>query len=477
MTPQEAWNAAYSQLELQMDRGNFSTWIKHTVFLGYEDGVFVIGAPNTYARDMLEFRLYRNIRRVLSDCFLQDVELRFELHTPAETRPEEAPRRRGGSAAAEEMPLFRYMAQQSPEVEERAPLHQRVSRPQRPALPENDLNPRFTFERFIVGGSNRAVYEAARAVAENPGGSYNPLLVYGGVGLGKTHLLQAIGHVCAERGLAVAYVSSEAFMNDLIDAIRSKTTAMFRERYRTLDVLLVDDIQFFAGKDSTQEEFFHTFNALWTYNKQIVLASDRHPRELTTLEDRLRSRFSGGLVMDVQPPELETRMAILRMWAGERNLALPHDVLQMIAEQAPPNLRELEGAFNQVVAKTGHGQDVSMRNVETILERHQRPRQHHMTQHKSATMQTVVTVTAQCYGMSPDDITGKNRQSRMNEARQVAMWLCRELTDASLPQIGEYFGGRSHTTILHGLNKIAEDIDLDPAIQQRVRAIYDALCG
>lgn len=476
MTPQEAWEAAYNQLELQMDRGNFSTWIKDTAFLCYEDGVFVIGAPNPYARDMLEFRLYRNIRRVLTDCFGKEIELRFELVSKLPPREPEMSRRRGAlTPDDEEMPLFRFMAQQSPSESAPRPLHERVSRPQRPALPDSDLNPRFNFDRFIVGNSSRAVYEAARAVAENPGATYNPLLVYGGVGLGKTHLLQAVGNVCAAKGLAVAYVSSEAFMNDLIDAIRTRTTAMFRERYRTLDVLLVDDIQFIAGKDSTQEEFFHTFNALWTFNKQIVLASDRHPRELTTLEDRLRSRFSGGLVMDLQPPELETRIAILRMWSSERNIALPQDVLALIAEHAPPNLRELEGAFNQVIAKTRHGGgSFSTRQVESILEKHKRPRQHNK---QRATIESVILATAQCYNLTPDDLTGKGRQARVNEARQVAMWLCRELTESSLPQIGEYFGGRSHTTVLHGLNKIAEDMEVDPAINQRVRSIYDALCG
>ena len=242
------------------------------------------------------------------------VELRFEVNKPQPKAPN----------AGDDMPLFRLLAEResatpTPSQAANVPLHQKVGRPQRPTLPESELNPRFVFERFIVNGSNQITYEAARAVAEQPAHAYNPLLIYGGVGLGKTHLLQAIAHVCRAKRLNIIYVSSEAFTNDLVDSIRHKTTAMFRDKYRSADVLLVDDIQFIAGKDSTQEEFFHTFNALYTFNKQIVLASDRHPRELKTLEDRLRSRFEGGLASDVQPLDFESRAGhladvVTRMW-------------------------------------------------------------------------------------------------------------------------------------------------------------------
>ncbi len=474
MEPQDAWLAAYHQLQLQLDRATFETWLRETTYLGYAGGVFSIGAANSYARDMLEYRLYRQVRRVLSDVFGLEIELQFSIHKP---EPQEPVRRRRAIDPAD-LPLFRELEQSAEDSSE--PLHRRVLRPERPALPQSVLNPRFTFERFVVSNGNRAVYEAARAVADYPGSSYNPLVIYGGVGLGKTHLLHAVAHACAARGLNVIYVPSEAFVNDLIDSIRQKTTAMFRERYRRVDVLLVDDIQFISGKESTQEEFFHTFNALYTYNKQIILASDRHPGELTLLEDRLRSRFTGGLLMDMQPCDLETRIAILRLWASERGITLPLQILQVIAERAPNNLRELEGAFNQVVAKAHYaGSSVTMQSTEDLLERYERPRQHYLQQTpaESCHPEQVVAAVAAHFGLQPHDLTGKDRRQRINEARQVAMWLCRELTSASLPQIGELFGGRSHTTVLHGCNKIGEDMDVDPALERTIRMIYDSLRG
>ncbi len=324
MDPQHAWQIAHTQLEIQFDRASFDTWLKHITFLDYnaQEQLFVLGVVNSYALDMLQHRLYTNVCRVLSDAFEQDVTIRFELvkrQPPSHPLPSAFPKYDDDDNG--DMPLFRYMAQQ-PTDQPAQPLHQQVQRPQFGDVPQNDLNPRFTFDRFVVNRANYMVYEAAQAVAEMPNGVYNPLMVYGGVGLGKTHLLQAIANECQGRGLYVIYVPSEAFVNDLVIAIRRKQQAMFREKYRRADVLIVDDVQFIAGKESTQEEFFHTFNALYTFNKQIVLASDRHPDELTTLEDRLRSRFAGGLIVDVQPPEFETRVAILEMWAAERGVAV-----------------------------------------------------------------------------------------------------------------------------------------------------------
>ncbi len=273
MNPQDAWTVAFHQLELQLDRASFETWLRDSVLLGVEDGVgeaplrFVVGVPNAYARDMLQHRLYRNIRRVLTDVYGQAVELRFEVNKPAVSL---------SSDSEPDMPLFRLLAQQDPALPA-LPLHQQVARPQRPELPECELNPRFTFDRYIAGNENATILAAAMSVAERPASAYNPLFIYGGVGLGKTHLLQAIAQACQARNLRVIYIPSEAFTNDLVDSIRQRTTAMFRDRYRSADVLLVDDIQFISGKESTQEEFFHTFNSLYTFNKQVVLASDRPP--------------------------------------------------------------------------------------------------------------------------------------------------------------------------------------------------------
>lgn len=467
MNAQDAWNVAFSQLELQLDRANFDTWLRGSTFLRMEDGVFVIGVRNSYARDMLQQRLYNTISRVLSDVLGREkISLRFEVQKADIKQAED-----NG-----EMPLFRLLAEQDPPEEDAdpTPLHEKVSRPQRPALPESELNPRFTFDRFIVNGSNRITYEAARAVAENPARSYNPFFVYGGVGLGKTHLLQAIAHVCQRKGLNVIYVPSEAFTNDLVDSIRHKTTAMFREKYRFADVLLVDDVQFIAGKDSTQEEFFHTFNALYTYNKQIVLASDRHPRELKTLEARLRSRFEGGLVSDVQPLEFESRLAILELWANERGAALEYPVMEMIAERAANNVRELEGIFNQIVAKARLVPgSLSLRSAEDMLQHFERPRAHN----RVVSIEQVIQVVADHFGFSSVDLTGKSRAGRLNTARQLTMYLAREMTDASLPQIGEALGGRSHTTVLHGWNKITEEIEVDPTLCGTVSRLRGLLRG
>lgn len=455
MKAEEAWNAAYHQLELQFDRASFDTWLRRTSFLGYDEGVFVIGVQNGYVLDMLQHRLYRNVRRVLSDVWGDEVELRFEI---CKEEPVRAP-------SLEDRPLFRFMAQQENDSSA-SPLHHLLRSPEQNALPDSDLNPHFTFERFIMNESNRMVYEAACAVAQHPATVYNPFLVYGGVGLGKTHILQSIAHVCSSRGLRTIYVSSEAFTNDLIHAIRNRTTAMFREKYRAVDVLLVDDIQFIGGKDTTQEEFFHTFNTLVNFNKQIVLASDRHPRELATLEDRLRSRFQGGLVADIQPPELETRIAILEMWAGERGIQLGYHVIEMMAQRAARNIRDLHGVFNQVVAQaqTTGRQSLTRHQAEDTLERYTRPMDH-------LTLHSVAEATAAHFGLKVQDLIGPRRSGKINTARQIAMFLARELTDASLPQIGDFFGGRSHTTVLHGCNKVSEEIEFDPILSTLVEKI------
>ncbi len=461
MDAQEAWDIAYNQLELQLDRASFDTWLRDTVLIEQAaDSTFVIGVRNAYARDMLQNRLYRNVCSVLRDVCGEPVEIRFEvsqIKTPI-------------AVSDSEMPLFQLLAKREPfEDVPTAPLHTKVERPERPPIPESDLNPRFIFDRFIVNGSNRIAYEAARAIAEFPARRYNPFLVYGGVGLGKTHILQAIAHECQMQGYRAVYIPSEAFTNDLIDAIRHKTMAMFREKYRSADILIVDDIQFIAGKDSTQEEFFHTFNALYTYNKQIILASDRHPRELATLEDRLRSRFEGGLVTDIQPLEYETRLAIVRMWMRERDLYFEPSIIDRIASYSSLNVRELEGMFNQVIAKANLG-DLTVDTAEDTLEQFEMPHQYPGL----ITLDQVVDSVAQHFHIKSQDLTSKRRTGRINVARQIAMYLARDLTDASLPQIGERFG-RSHTTILHGCNKIMEEMELDASLRDRIEHIRIAI--
>jgi chromosomal replication initiator protein len=464
VTPQEIWNAAYHQLELQLDRASFETWVRGATVLEARDEadglVLVLGVRSAFAVEQLRTRLLRSISRIVRDAAGRPVELQFQVVRPA---TDSVPN------ASDEMPLFRLLAQQPPERAAAPALHTQIARAQRPDLPESELNPRFTFDRFVAGNENQMIIAAARAVADQPAAAYNPLFLWGGVGLGKTHLLHAIAHGCRERNLRVVYVPSEAFTNDLVDAIRQRTTAMFRERYRSADVLLVDDIQFIAGKESTQEEFFHTFNALATFNKQIVLASDRPPREMKTLEERLRSRFEGGLVMDIQPPGLETRIAILANWVDERGMNVPPSVLRHIAERVTSNVREMEGVFNHMVAALRFSSTAATPDLaDSLIDGYRRPR-------RQITLQQVVEVVARHHGMDTAELIGPRRHGPVNQARQIAIYLARELTGASLPQIGDAFGGRTHSTVLHSYSRIAEDLTADPRLQAIIEDLRRAL--
>ncbi|MDX2075015.1 MAG: chromosomal replication initiator protein DnaA [bacterium] len=461
MEGQQAWDITCQQLQLLLDRNGYDTWIRGAFFIEIDkDGVFVIGVRNDFVRQMLQQRLYRNVRRVLSDVTGKQYELRFEIRKAPAPEPE----------PEEEMPLFRL-----PKVEERPqvqiPLHELIASPKPIQIEGIPLNPKMSFERFIPSETNRMTYEAALAVAERPGHNYNPFMVYGGVGLGKSHILQAIGNNCAKMGLGVIYVSAEIFTNDLIHAIRTNTTQLFRQRYREADVLLMDDMQFIIGKDATQEELFHTFEELHRFNKQIVFASDRHPREFTDVEDRLRSRFEAGLVTDVQPLTYEARLAIVEMWTLEREISIDRPVQEMIAKKAYHHVRELEGMFNQVMAETRFKKTtLSIASATQTLQRYERPR-HHL---KKASTQDILLTTADYFHLSLDDLTGNSRQTRINNARQIAIYLMRELTEHSLNQIGEMLG-RTHTTVLHSYNKMAEEIKASDDLKQVIERIKSRL--
>ncbi len=444
MTAQDAWQATLGQLELQLNRPTFETWVKGAELLAYEDGSFIVSVRNAYTKSWLEKRLYGSIRRTLSDLFGRIVEVRFVVYDPLDD-------------VRDLGPLWDEVG---------TPLAESDDRPH-----ESNLNPRYTFDRFVVGGSNQLAHAAAMAIADHPGGAYNPLFIYGDVGLGKTHLLHAIGNACHERGMRVLYISSEQFTNDLIDAIRSQDTAAFRTHYRTMDVLLVDDIQFIAGKDSTQEEFFHTFNALHSANSQIVLASDRRPRAMATLEERLRSRFEWGLIADIQPPDLEMRMAILSEKAEAQDIVLSEDLAGLIANQIRGNIRELEGVLTQVLAQARLTyQPLSADLVRRVLREFRAPRRTH-------TVETVLEVTAAFHNLTVDDLIGPRRTKEIAIARQEAMYLAREATEASLPQIGAAMGGRDHTTVMHGCNKIGELLELDEEVRQEMKQLRLRLFG
>jgi chromosomal replication initiator protein len=446
MKPEKVWQAALGELQLQMTKATFDTWVKQTHVLAYEDGTFIIGVQNGYAKDWLENRLMGTVKRTLAGILNRSVEVRFTVHTP--TIP----------------------------AEELVTLLQPKATPPPPSTPPPSngqskfaLNPQYTFDQFIVGSSNRLAHAASLAVAENPAKAYNPLFLYGGVGLGKTHLLQAIAHYAIERNLQVLYISSETFTNDLINAIRCKATEGFRGLYRSTDFLLVDDIQFIAGKESTQEEFFHTFNTLHSSGRQIIISSDRPPQAIPTLEERLASRFEWGLIADIQPPDLETRIAILRFKTEYRGARVPNEVMEFIARQMQNNIRELEGGLNRVLAHA------ALMRVPVTLDLARQALSDLVAKQEKLTLPEIIRAVALHYGVSEAELVGQSRRKEIAGPRQVVMYLAREDTNASLPQIGEALGGRDHTTILYGSEKIANQIEQDDALRRDVIAIREAL--
>ena len=343
--------------------------------------------------------------------------------------------------------------------------------PEDPSSLLSALNPRFTFDTFVVGASNQFAHAAARSVATNPSRSYNPLFIYGGVGMGKTHLLHAIGNACYARGLNVLYVSSEEFTNDMINAIRTHTTQAFRDKYRSLDVLLVDDIQFIAGKDSTEEEFFHTFNSLHETNKQVVMCSDRPPKAIVSLEDRLRSRFEWGLVADIQPPDLETRIAILQAKAEMMRRQVPADVILFLAGRVQSNIRELEGSLNRLLAFA------QLQGAPLIVETAKAAMASLASdgRQRRVSIADILAAVADHYHVPADDLQGKQRDKHIVMPRQVAMYLMRQETDASLLEIGQALGNRDHSTVLHGCEKISREINENTALRKEVLAIRQRL--
>jgi chromosomal replication initiator protein len=424
MNVEQAWQSVLGQLQMEMPRASFDTWVRDTRPLSYQDGTLTIGVRNAYARDWLESRLSSTVSRLLVGIMNASVAVSFIVNgNDAEVIADEAP----SSSGLPEPAAF-----------------------EPPARPSN-MNPRYLFETFVVGSGNRLAHAACLAVAEKPARAYNPLFLYGGVGLGKTHLLHAIGNACHARGLNVLYVSSEEFTNDMINAIRTHTNQAFREKYRSADVLLVDDIQFIAGKESTQEEFFHTFNTLHGQDKQIIVSSDRPPKSLNTLDERLRSRFEWGLTADIQPPDLETRLAILRSKAERTGRQVPDDVLESIARRVQSNIRELEGALNRILAFADlSGAHLGSQLVEVALA-------DLMPQRRNIHPDKILAAVAARQGIDVDDLIGQNRSAKIAIPRQLVMYILREFNEISFPQIGELLGGRDHTTVMYGIKRVEEN--------------------
>lgn len=440
----EIWQEALEIFKSELSKPSFKTWLKSTKLISIENDYAVVEVPNEFSKDWLETRYSNLIKETISQLIDRKINIKFAIPTDKE---EELVNKKKKNKKADNQ-----------EEDDDNPA---------------SLNPKYTFDTFVIGSSNRFAHAASLAVAEAPAKAYNPLFIYGDVGLGKTHLMHAIGHYIIKHNsdLKVVYVTSEKFTNELINSIRDDNTVKFRNKYRNIDILLIDDIQFLAGKERTQEEFFHTFNALHEANKQIIISSDRPPKEIPTLEERLRSRFEWGLITDIQEPDLETRIAILRKKATLEDLEVPNEVIVYIANQIHSNIRELEGALIRVVAYS------SLTNKDITVELAQEALKDIIstTEAKEINIKLIQQIVTNHYNLEMEDMKSRKRTRAIAFPRQVAMYLSRELTDSSLPKIGEKFGGRDHTTVLHAYNKINDKKEEDTQFKNTIKTLTNKI--
>ena len=447
----EIWVRCKDKLKESFNEKVFNVWIKPIMPLEVTDTYYKVAVKNDFFKTMLEENYAQVIEGVLAGIMSKNIKLIIETMDNGSS----------GSEAAEEMPAV-------PAKREQQQLFNENTSVQQPD--ESNLNPKYVFETFVIGNSNRFAHAA---VANDPAHAYNPLFLYGGVGLGKTHLMHAIGNRIKQNNpsMKVLYTSSEKFTNEIINSIQNKTTEAFRQKYRNIDCLIIDDIQFLKGKEQTQVEFFHTFNALKDADKQIIISSDRPPREIETLEDRLRSRFDQGLTADIQTPDLETRMAILRTKAASDNIVLPTEVITLLATNIATNIREIEGAYNKIVAYT------SLMHMPITVETAQKVLSDMGNDIKTRTItyEGIIKVVADHYNVKQDELFNKKRTQNIAFPRQVAMYLCRELADLSYPRIGELFGGRDHTTVIHAYEKISNFKNSNLAFQNELQEIIEIL--
>ncbi|MDD7141517.1 MAG: chromosomal replication initiator protein DnaA [Phascolarctobacterium succinatutens] len=450
----EIWVRCKDKLKESFNEKVFNVWIKPIMPLEVTDTYYKVAVKNDFFKTMLEENYAQVIEGVLAGIMSKNIKLIIETMDNGSS----------GAEAAEEMPAV-------PAKREQQQLFNENTSVQQPD--ESNLNPKYVFETFVIGNSNRFAHAAAQAVANDPAHAYNPLFLYGGVGLGKTHLMHAIGNRIKQNNpsMKVLYTSSEKFTNEIINSIQNKTTEAFRQKYRNIDCLIIDDIQFLKGKEQTQVEFFHTFNALKDADKQIIISSDRPPREIETLEDRLRSRFDQGLTADIQTPDLETRMAILRTKAASDNIVLPTEVITLLATNIATNIREIEGAYNKIVAYT------SLMHMPITVETAQKVLSDMGNDIKTRTItyEGIIKVVADHYNVKQDELFNKKRTQNIAFPRQVAMYLCRELADLSYPRIGELFGGRDHTTVIHAYEKISNFKNSNLAFQNELQEIIEIL--
>ena len=440
----EYWNEALKIIEEESSSlVSFETWIKPLVPLDIEGNNFILKIGDSFYKAMIEKRYMSLIKNSIKT--VTSKEYNVLIFTDDELKERDNPKKSS------------------------------ETKPVNTAENVGNLNPRYVFSSFVVGNSNRMAHAASLAVAESPAGAYNPLFLYGGVGLGKTHLMHSIAHYILEHNpdKKVLYASSETFTNELINSIKNNKNEEFRNKYRNIDVLLIDDIQFISQKESTQEEFFHTFNTLHESNKQIIISSDRPPKEIKTLEDRLRSRFEWGLIADIQPPDYETRIAILQKKADTDGLTVPNEVMAFIAKCIVSNIRELEGALTRIVAYASlTNQQITIELAENALK--------DIFSEKTAiqiTPELIQDVVANYYNIRAEDITGSKKPKNIAYPRQIAMYLSRKILDISLPKIGEHFGGRDHSTVIHACTKIEKELEKDPSLQKTIIELEKRIKG
>lgn len=463
LSAREAWRAALGELQLQLEKPIFETWLKQTEGVNFDNSRFVVEVPTPFAVAWLERRMYQNIQKTVEKVTGQILDIQFQVSSG---EPALVDAGRAGASAASPLPEGETEELTAATGHEAPMPATGLANGYAPAF-----NAKYTFESYVVGPSNRLAYSAARAVADAPGRAYNPLFLYSGVGLGKTHLLYAIGQACVSQGRSVLYVSSEQFTNEFISAIRNRTTEEFRVRYRSVQVLLIDDVQFMSGKEQTQEGFFHTFNDLHNSGHQIVITSDRPPRALALLEDRLRSRFEWGLIADIQPPDLETRMAILSAKAEDLQVALDESIIELIAKRVQKNVRELEGSLNRVVAYS------QMMNVPITLDSTSGMLDDLTadTARHAIDPERIIEEVSHHFKVTDHELLGKGRTKKVAQARQVAMYLLMYELEMSPTQVGRLLGGRDHATVIHGAGKINGEINEDNQLRQDVLTIKEAI--
>jgi chromosomal replication initiator protein len=444
MTNQQLWQAILGNMELSLSKANFTTWFKNTSIIEKSDTGIVVGVPNAFSKEWLQNKYHQEILKALKTIAPEIKEVKYQIVSPTFVAPS-APKEQSRTASP---------AARKPEANQ-------------------NLNPKYTFDTFIVGSHNQLAHAASQAVSKKPGSTYNPLFIYGGVGLGKTHLMQAVGNEVLKRNpeAKILYVTSERFTNEFVSALSQGKADQFKSLYRNVDVLLVDDIQFLAGKEGTQEEFFHTFNVLHQNNKQVVMTSDRLPKEIPAIEERLVSRFEWGMIADIAPPDLETRLAILKTKCKEKNYNIEPEILQYIAETIQSNIRELEGALNRLMVYCQlNNTRPTIDQVKNILVSVITP-----PKKRGVSAKKIIEIVSDFYNVSPEDLLKQSRKKEYVNPRQIAMYIIRKELETSLPSIGEFFGGRDHTTVIHAIDKIERGIKEKSGLKQEIDLIRDRI--